>query len=471
MNASVGGGALALFQVARGAAAQARCLLQAEGAESEPGAMTFQSLLEAIGVSVAELPGPATESAFEPGLVSAPPERVFGPVALESAAPTAGLEQAQASASPGLLIANQASVPAPLIAATGSSPAPLISTVGSSPGPAIAAADLSPVSSFLAAGSSPAPLIAAASSSSARSTGILSGAPLGGAVALAPDVGGLADEGSRPWSEATGVPSVATNPKGSSWLAVPGDTELEKSNNRFLGSRDFLARVDAARVASEADANTSLARAANDAGKGTAQSLIAAPVDADGSGLRAYASRRPMERFGQRSLASAATALAVAGADSMSPGTSHGASPVYAPGAATPVSATTVAEKLHHWVLRGVQNAQLKLDAFGGGSVDVSISVMGQETIVDFRTDQPQARSLLLEAMPQLKELLEREGLVFSGGFVGESGPRDSGSQRQQGSRQDGRDGPAPSGRGVAAATAPAGRLPGAPGTSIDLFV
>ena len=439
MNASVGGGALGLFQVERGAGAQARCLLQAEGAEPEPGAMAFQSLLEAIGLSVAVQTGPATDSTFEPGLVSAPPEGVFRPVALESAAATTGLEQAQASASPGLPIAHQASVPAPLIAV---------------------------------AGSSPAPLIAAAGSSSARLTGILSGAPLGGAVALAPDAGGLADEGAQQWTEPTGMPSVATSPKGSSWLAVPGDTEVEQSNTRLLGSRHFLARVDAARVASQADANTNLARAANDAGKGTTQSPIAAPVDADGSGLRAYASRRPMERFGQRSLASAATAGAVAGADnSMSPGTSHGASPVYAPGTATPVSATTVAEKVHHWVLRGVQNAQLKLDAFGGGSVDVSISVMGQETVVDFRTDQPQARSLLLEAMPQLKAMLEREGLVFSGGFVGESGPRDSGSQRQQDSRQDGRDGSARTGRVVTVATAPTGRLPGAPGTSIDLFV
>ena len=155
----------------------------------------------------------------------------------------------------------------------------------------------------------------------------------------------------------------------------------------------------------------------------------------------------------------------------MSPGTSHGASPVYSPGAATPVPATAVAEKLHHWVTRGVQNAQLQLDAFGGGSVNVSISVMGQETIVDFRTDHAQARSLLLEAMPQLKEMLEREGLVFSGGFVGESGQKGTGSQRREEGRQDGRVASARIGHVLAAGMAPSGRMPGTTGASIDLFV
>ena len=97
---------------------------------------------------------------------------------------------------------------------------------------------------------------------------------------------------------------------------------------------------------------------------------------------------------------------------------------------------------------------------------------MGQETIVDFRTDNAQARSLLLDAMPQLKEMLEREGLVFSGGFVGESGQRGAGSQRRDENRHDGRDGTIRTGhQGMAAGMASSGRLPGATGATIDLFV
>ena len=116
--------------------------------------------------------------------------------------------------------------------------------------------------------------------------------------------------------------------------------------------------------------------------------------------------------------------------DATPAGTSHGASAVYAPGAMTPAPATAMAEKMHYWVSRGVQSAELQLDAFAGGTVDVSIAVKGDEAIVEFRTDQPQARQLLLDAMPQLKELLASEGLMLSGGFVGGSAQQGASSQR-----------------------------------------
>ncbi len=316
----------------------------------------------------------------------------------------------------------------------------------------------------------------------AGSTGVLFGArppaPFGDAtVPLAPARDGLA--GTVDLADATELaPEAAESPlspsksKAAPWLSAPGGAEAGMPDHKTVGSpRDFMARVEAARVASEADNGTSQFRSASAAGNATAQPLIAAQVDAEGSGLRAYAARRPAERFGQRSVAAAAAGT-TAGTEGVSPGTSHGASPVYSPGAATPVPATAVAEKLHHWVSRGVQNAQLQLDSFGGGSVDVNISVMGQETIVDFRTDNAQARSLLLDAMPQLKEMLEREGLVFSGGFVGESGQRGAGSQRRDENRHDGRDVTIRTGhQGMAAGMASSGRLPGATGATIDLFV
>jgi flagellar hook-length control protein FliK len=88
---------------------------------------------------------------------------------------------------------------------------------------------------------------------------------------------------------------------------------------------------------------------------------------------------------------------------------------------------------MHYWVSRGVQSAELQLDAFAGGSVDVSISVKGDSAMVEFRTDQPQARQLLLDAMPQLKDLLASEGLMLSGGFVGGSAQQGASSRDRDG--------------------------------------
>jgi len=231
--------------------------------------------------------------------------------------------------------------------------------------------------------------------------------------------------------------------------------------------RDLLARVQAAKVTTEA--NSTFALGAASSGNGVAQPQFASLFDAGAMNLRANTAWRSADRLGQRFGNAVQTAGMTAGAEAALPGTSHGASPVYAPGATTPVPAAAVADKVHYWVSRGVQNAELQLDAFDGGSVDVSISVKGHEALVEFRTDQPQARRLLLDAMPQLKELLESEGLMLSGGFVGNSA-QDGPSQGREGQRQGGRDSrrhdlPA------AGQLAPAARMTGAPGGAIDLFV
>ena len=112
---------------------------------------------------------------------------------------------------------------------------------------------------------------------------------------------------------------------------------------------------------------------------------------------------------------------------------------------------TAVARQVHFWVTRGVQNAELQLDAFGGGQVDVHVSVTGNEAQVEFRTDQPDARRLLQDAMPQLRQMLEQEGMLLAGGFVGTS------------ARQD----PAPNGRPPARAPAKATLAAGEPVASV----
>ena len=91
-----------------------------------------------------------------------------------------------------------------------------------------------------------------------------------------------------------------------------------------------------------------------------------------------------------------------------------------------------VADTVSYWVTQGVQNAELKLDGFGGQPVEVSISLKGDEAHIGFRTDQPEIRQILEGAVAQLKDLLTSEGLVLSGVSVGTSGQDGKGAQEQR---------------------------------------
>ncbi len=130
-----------------------------------------------------------------------------------------------------------------------------------------------------------------------------------------------------------------------------------------------------------------------------------------------------------------------------------------------------VAEQVSYWVGRGAQNAELEVEGLGEGPVKVSIELQGQEARVEFRADQAQTRQVLQDAMPHLRELLEREGLVLSGMSVGSSGSERGAGQPCQG-RQGGRQGQA----GVpelpaVALVAAANRAAPLSGRSVDLFV
>jgi len=234
-----------------------------------------------------------------------------------------------------------------------------------------------------------------------------------------------------------------------------------------VSSMDFMARVEAARMAAEPDTAT-LRAARTPLGVPPSLGQVVSMFDAAAAGLHAGGALRSQERI-QTRMAGTGTAHGLATwGDTTPAGTRHGASSVYAPGALTPAPATAMAEKVHYWVSRGVQSASLQLDAFAGGTVDVSIAVKGDEAIIEFRTDQPQARQLLLEAMPQLKELLASGGLMLSGGFVGTSA--------QQGGQSHGRGTAQTAAREALVGTPQAvpGRaqaLDGVSGARVDLFV
>lgn len=87
---------------------------------------------------------------------------------------------------------------------------------------------------------------------------------------------------------------------------------------------------------------------------------------------------------------------------------------------------TAIAETVSYWVTHGVQNAELTLEGFGDEAVEVSISLQGDQALVDFRTDQPAVRLALEAANGELRELLASEGLQLAGLTIGASASKQS---------------------------------------------
>jgi len=161
---------------------------------------------------------------------------------------------------------------------------------------------------------------------------------------------------------------------------------------------------------------------------------LAVPVAGDsGGGFRSLPGLRSTERQNGRSVFVPLDGVP-AGAGTASAYSTHAMTAAAAAGLPdapfAPGASAEVAQKVHYWITRGTQNAELQLDAFGGGAVDVSISMQGKEALVEFRSDQPEARRVLQDAMPQLREMLRSEGLALSGGFVGTSAQQDPQARR-----------------------------------------
>jgi flagellar hook-length control protein FliK len=82
-------------------------------------------------------------------------------------------------------------------------------------------------------------------------------------------------------------------------------------------------------------------------------------------------------------------------------------------------------ESVKYWMSQDVQNAELQVDGLGNGPVEVQISLQGNEAHVAFRSDESETLSLLQAAGTDLKESLQREGVVLMGVSVGTSGSQD----------------------------------------------
>ncbi len=130
---------------------------------------------------------------------------------------------------------------------------------------------------------------------------------------------------------------------------------------------------------------------------------------------------------------------------------------------------SVVAQEVSFYVSQDVQSAEMKLEGVGGGPVEVSINMQGKEAQVVFRTDEIQTREMLEGATAQLKDMLQQQGVVLTGVFVGSSGAGDGGQQQGRRFRQGARSETTsrivmPEVRGVGGAAAGVGR-------TLDLYV
>jgi flagellar hook-length control protein FliK len=138
---------------------------------------------------------------------------------------------------------------------------------------------------------------------------------------------------------------------------------------------------------------------------------------------------------------------------------------------------TQVAEQVSYWVGRGARNAEISVEGLAENPIHITIAMQGQEASVAFRADQAETRQVLEDAMPHLRELLEREGLTLADVSVGHSNPgwnggseasaqarEEAASRMRLGVRQ-GQEEPAAPAQGAARSVPlPAGR-------TLDLFV
>ncbi|MFO6421737.1 flagellar hook-length control protein FliK [Hylemonella sp. W303a] len=88
---------------------------------------------------------------------------------------------------------------------------------------------------------------------------------------------------------------------------------------------------------------------------------------------------------------------------------------------------TQVAEQVSYWVGRGARNAEISVEGLAENPIHITIAMQGQETHVAFRAEQADTRQVLEDAVPHLRELLEREGLTLADVSVGHSDPGWSG--------------------------------------------
>lgn len=306
--------------------------------------------------------------------------------------------------------------------------------------------------------------------------------------------------------QASGAPDAQAAGVGA--LARPGDGVRSAQARALLGlpggTRESTALqkpelpVDAAAAGGKGAKGSALstkelqgAPAVAGASSSPASSGNAAPAQAHGAGalapaemdkvlqtVRALATPIAAQQSASEKPASGQGASGVSASDASysaqplgvsSPGFAAGADAPASPAADTTASA---GEQVKYWISQDVQNAEMKLDGLGKQPVEVSISMSGNAAHIAFRSDEAQALGALQSAGAQLKDMLQREGLVLSGVSVGMSGSNGNssgfaggdGQPRQTGTRSG-------TTTVVPASASTSARVQSGSASAVDLFV
>ena len=149
-------------------------------------------------------------------------------------------------------------------------------------------------------------------------------------------------------------------------------------------------------------------------------------------------------------------------------------------GGSQAASIERLVDQVSWWLAQKSGNADFSIDMPDGQALSVSVQVRGNEAQVIFRSDQPELRQLIGQAMPQLKESFGQEGLLLSNASVSAHAGPGHGSQNghapsvpyQPSGRPAGADD-----RQLSSAETPVAAVPtrrtafGATGRSLDLYV
>ena len=149
-------------------------------------------------------------------------------------------------------------------------------------------------------------------------------------------------------------------------------------------------------------------------------------------------------------------------------------------------SVERIVDQVSWWLAQNAGSAEFSIDMPGGLPLSVSVQVRGNEAQLIFRSDQPELRQLIGQALPQLKESFVQEGLLLAGasvsaqvggGAAGGTGYGNHGGQAQPvpyhaSGRQHGAEERVTAAAGPAPAPTAGRRAPfGAAGRSLDLYV
>jgi|AntRauTorcE11897_2_1112592.scaffolds.fasta_scaffold01021_15 flagellar hook-length control protein FliK len=99
--------------------------------------------------------------------------------------------------------------------------------------------------------------------------------------------------------------------------------------------------------------------------------------------------------------------------------------------AAVQANAEALANRISTMQARGMQIAEMRLDPPDLGNLRVQIKMQGDQASVIFQSPNAQARDLLENALPRLKEMLEEQGLNLADASVSEESYSQEGDQEQ----------------------------------------